>query len=64
MTRLLTNTETALKVEYIKTEHTISVLKAKSLLTPLNEFEQHQYTELETNLKRIKIKLTLKGVKI
>ncbi len=64
MSRLICTTESKLKEEYFSVNHTIMKLHEKAIFTPLNEFEQIQLSQLETNLKRIKVKLILKGMQV
>lgn len=62
MSRLICTTESKLRGEYFSVNYAIMKIHAKAKLAPLNEFEQTQLAQLETNLKRIKVKLILKGV--
>lgn len=64
MTRLLSTSESKLKGEYFSVRHAIMKIHEKAKFTPINEFEQTQLNQLETNLKRIKTKLILKGIQV
>lgn len=64
MSRMLNNTEASLKQQYFALKFRVNVLKEKILFRSLTEFEVFELNNSTEELKKLKVKLILKGVQV